>query len=79
MKPFYVYIDEFQKFVTPTIAENFDEAAGFGLHLTLAKLYEHQLRAPAHALEHARAGFAAEPPESSARRIARLERALRRA
>ncbi len=49
------------------------------LHLTLAKLYEHQLRAPAHALEHARAGFAAEPPESSARRIARLERALRRA
>lgn len=53
--------------------------AAAALHLTLSKLYEHQLRAPAHALEHARAGFAAEPPESSARRIARLERALRRA
>jgi len=26
VKPFYVYIDEFQKFVTPTIAKNLDQA-----------------------------------------------------
>lgn len=42
-KPFYVYLDEFQHFVTPTIAENLDEARGFGLHLTLANQYPSQL------------------------------------
>jgi hypothetical protein len=42
-KPFYLYIDEFQRFVTPTIAENLDEARGFGLHLTLAHQYPSQL------------------------------------
>src|SRR5690606_30122008 len=36
VKPFYVYIDEFQNFVTPTVAKNLDQARGFGLHLTLA-------------------------------------------
>jgi hypothetical protein len=43
--PFYLYIDEFQRFVTPTIAENLDEARGFGfgLHLTLAHQYPSQL------------------------------------
>jgi hypothetical protein len=42
-KPFYLYVDEFQRFVTPTIAENLDEARGFGLHLTLAHQYPSQL------------------------------------
>lgn len=42
-KPFYVYLDEFQRFVTPTIAENLDEARGFGLHLTLAHQFPNQL------------------------------------
>jgi hypothetical protein len=43
VKPFYVYIDEFQRFVTPTIADNLDEARGFGLHLTLAHQFPKQL------------------------------------
>jgi hypothetical protein len=43
VKPFYVYIDEFQQFVSPTIAENLDEARGFGLHLTLAHQFPLQL------------------------------------
>jgi hypothetical protein len=43
IKPFYVYLDEFQRFVTPTIAENLDEARGFGLHLTLAHQFPKQL------------------------------------
>ncbi len=42
-KPFYVYIDEFQRFITPTLAENLDEAGGFGLHLTLANQFPSQL------------------------------------
>jgi len=42
-KPFYVTIDEFQDFVSPTIAENLDEARGFGLHLTLAHQFPSQL------------------------------------
>jgi hypothetical protein len=43
IKPFYVYIDEFQRFVTPTIAESLDQARGFGLHLTLANQFPRQL------------------------------------
>jgi len=43
VKPFYLYLDEFQRFVTPTIAENLDEARGFGLHLTLAHQFPNQL------------------------------------
>lgn len=42
-KPFYVYLDEFQRFVTPTISENLDEARGFGLHLTMAHQFPNQL------------------------------------
>lgn len=42
-RPFYVYLDEFQRFVSPTIAENLDEARGYGLHLTLAHQYPNQL------------------------------------
>jgi hypothetical protein len=44
VKPFYVYVDECQKFITPTIADNLDEARGFGLHLTLANQYPKRLR-----------------------------------
>jgi hypothetical protein len=43
-KPFYVYIDEFQNFVTETIAKNLDQARGYGLHLTLAHQYPKQLK-----------------------------------
>jgi hypothetical protein len=43
MKPFYVYIDEFQNFVTPTIAKNLDQARGYGLHLTLANQFPRQI------------------------------------
>jgi hypothetical protein len=42
-KPFYVYLDEFQRFVTPTISDNLDEARGFGLHLTMAHQFPNQL------------------------------------
>jgi hypothetical protein len=42
-RPFYVYLDEFQRFVSPTIAQNLDEARGFGLHLTLAHQFPNQL------------------------------------
>jgi hypothetical protein len=40
VKPFYLYIDEFQNFVTPTIAKNLDQARGFGLNLTLAHHFQ---------------------------------------
>lgn len=43
VKPFYVYIDEFHNFVTPTIAKNLDQARGFGLHLTLANQFPRQI------------------------------------
>ena len=44
IKPFYVYLDEFQRMVSPTIADNLDEARGYGLHLTLAHQFPNQLR-----------------------------------
>jgi hypothetical protein len=44
IKPFYVYLDEFQRFVTPTIAENLDEARGYGIHLTMANQFPNQLK-----------------------------------
>lgn len=43
VKPFYVYMDEFQNFVTPTIAKNLDQARGFGLHLILANQFPRQI------------------------------------
>lgn len=43
IKPMYIYLDEFQRFVTPTIADNLDEARGFGLHLTMAHQFPNQL------------------------------------
>lgn len=42
-KPFYVYMDEFQNFITPTIARSLDQARGFGLHFTMAHQYLSQL------------------------------------
>jgi hypothetical protein len=44
IRPFYVYLDEFQKFITPTLAENLNEARGFGLHLTMAHQFPSQLK-----------------------------------
>ncbi|MES3030947.1 MAG: type IV secretion system DNA-binding domain-containing protein [Patescibacteria group bacterium] len=43
VKPFYVYLDEFQEFITPTISKNLDQARGFGLHLTMANQFPLQL------------------------------------
>lgn len=43
VRPFYVYLDEFQRFVTPTIAQSLDEARGFGLRLTMAHQFPNQL------------------------------------
>lgn len=43
IKPFYVYLDEFQRFVTPTISDNLDESRGFGIHLTMAHQFPNQL------------------------------------
>jgi len=43
VKPMYCYLDEFQRFISPTIAENLDEARGFGLHFTMAHQFPNQL------------------------------------
>jgi hypothetical protein len=43
IKPFYVYCDEFQRFISPTLSENLDEARGFGLHFTMAHQFPNQL------------------------------------
>lgn len=42
-RPFRVIIDEFQRFITPSIAGNLAEARGYGLHLTLATQFPTQL------------------------------------
>jgi hypothetical protein len=42
VRPFYVYMDECQRMLTPSIAQNLDEARGYGLHLTLANQYPNQ-------------------------------------
>jgi hypothetical protein len=44
VRPFYLYLDEFQEFVTPTIAKSLDQSRGFGLHLTLSHQFPGQLR-----------------------------------
>ncbi len=41
-KPFYVYIDEAQEFVTPTMAKALAQLSGFGLHFTLANQFPKQ-------------------------------------
>jgi adenosyl cobinamide kinase/adenosyl cobinamide phosphate guanylyltransferase len=43
VKPAYIYCDEFQRFISPTLAENLDEARGFGLHFTMAHQFPKQL------------------------------------
>lgn len=43
IRSFHVYVDEFQRFVTPTLAENLNEARGYGIHLTMAHQYPSQL------------------------------------
>ncbi|MFT3787354.1 MAG: TraM recognition domain-containing protein [Tepidisphaeraceae bacterium] len=43
-KPFYVYLDEFQNFINPAMAQSLDEARGYGLHMTMAQQYPTQLR-----------------------------------
>lgn len=43
VKPFYAYLDEFQAFVTPSMASTLDQARGFGIHLTLAQQFPSQL------------------------------------
>ena len=43
VKPMYCYLDEFQRFISPTISDNLDEARGFGLHLTMAHQFPNQL------------------------------------
>ena len=43
LKPYYVYLDEFQEFISPAMAETLDQAAGFGLHMTLAHQFPSQL------------------------------------
>ncbi len=50
-----------------------------GLHLALAKLYEHGLRDPARALEHAKRARDEEDPAAHAKRIARLLARIKRA
>ena len=44
VKPFYVYIDEFQEYLTPTIATTFARARGYGLHFTLAHQFPSQVK-----------------------------------
>ena len=43
IRPFYVYVDEFQTFITPTLADNLDQARGFGIHLTMSHQFPSQL------------------------------------
>ncbi len=42
-RPFFAYIDEFQRFITPTMAENLDEARGYGIAMTMAQQFPMQL------------------------------------
>lgn len=43
VKPFYCYIDEFQRFLTPTMAESLAEARGFGIGMTMANQFPRQI------------------------------------
>jgi hypothetical protein len=43
IRPAYCYVDEFQNFVSPSIARGLAEASGYGLHLTLAHQFPSQL------------------------------------
>ena len=54
LRPTYVYIDEFQEVLNPTMAKTLDQASGFGLHMHLAHQFPSQLLA---AGEHGRMVF----------------------
>lgn len=41
--PCYLYIDEFQNYLTPDIAFGLAEASGYGIHMTMAHQYPSQL------------------------------------
>ena len=43
-RSFHVVVDEFQKFVTPTVGQNLAESRGYGLCLTLSHQFPSQLR-----------------------------------
>lgn len=43
LRPCRVYVDEFQSFISPTIAENLDQSRGFGLSWTMAHQFPLQL------------------------------------
>lgn len=51
-RPFVVAIDEFQNFVTPSIASNLAEASGFGLRLILAHQFPGQITVDPRHKEH---------------------------
>lgn len=42
-KPFYVYLDEFHEFISPTLSQALPRARGYGLHFTFAHQYPGQL------------------------------------
>lgn len=69
VKPFYVYCDEFQTMVTPTIAQNLDQARGFGLHLTLANQFPRQI---IHSGEHGEAVYDSVMENASSKVVFRL-------
>jgi hypothetical protein len=43
VKPFRLYLDEFQEFITPSIATSLDQARGYGLQLTMSHQFPRQL------------------------------------
>jgi hypothetical protein len=43
LKPFRIFVDEFQNFVTPTIAKNLDQSRGYGLNWVLSHQFPNQL------------------------------------
>jgi len=43
LRPCRIYVDEFQSFISPTIAENLDQSRGFGLSWTMAHQFPMQL------------------------------------
>jgi hypothetical protein len=43
LRPFYVFADEFQRFMTPAMAESLDRARGYAISFTLANQFPSQL------------------------------------
>lgn len=69
VKPFYIYLDEFHRFVTPTIAEYLDQARGFGLHLTLVHQAPSQLHTRG---DHGKRGYDSVMENASSKIVFRL-------